>query len=279
MGDIINNESRNNALQFVIALFIAAIVPGIITVLFYAVAIALYVRVHPEAGPPGTRHSWKEVLAVTGQAWGVLLLAVVVLGGLYGGFFTVSEAAAVGAVTAFLFTVFRGKLTWPTLWNVLLDTAANTGMIYLLLIGASIFTFSISLSGLPEAMIQLIVEIDLPPLFVIFALLAVYLVLGSVFETISAMIITLPFVFPLILELGYDPIWWGIINVIVIEVGLITPPIGLNAFVIHGMAKDISLTSIFSGILPFFLADIARLVILVVFPTLVLWLPKALGLI
>jgi len=265
--------------QFVIALFIAAIVPGIITVIFYSLAIFIYVRMHPEAGPSGSRLSWIERLAITGQAWGVLLLASLVLGGLYGGVFTVSEAAAVGAGTAFLFTVFRRKLTWQTLWTVLLDTAANTGMIYLLLMGASIFTFSITLSGLPEFMIGWITAFDLPPLFVIFGLLIMYLVLGSVFETIAAMIITLPFVFPLILELGYDPIWWGIINVMVIEIGLITPPIGLNVFVMHGMAKEVPLQAIFAGIVPFFLADLARLIILVIFPALVLWLPRVLGVI
>ena len=263
--------------QFVIALFIAAIVPGLITVLFYCIAIALYVRIRPEAGPAATRLSWKERWIITRQVWGVLLLAFLVLGGLYGGVFTVSEAAAVGAGTAFLFTVFRRKLTWNTVWEVLLDTAANTGMIYLLLMGASIFTFSMTLSGLPEATVGWITALAWPPLLVIFALMLMYLVLGSVFETVSAMIITLPFVFPLILELGYDPIWWGIINLMVIEIGLITPPIGINVFVIHGMAREVSLSTIFAGIMPFFVADIARLIILVIFPVLVLWLPRFLG--
>ncbi len=263
--------------QFVITLFIAAIIPGLIAVILHSIAIAIYVRLHPEAGPSGTRLSWKERLVITRQVWGVLLLAFLVLGGLYGGVFTVTEAAAVGAGTAFLFTVFRGKLTWKTLWEVLMDTAANTGMIYLLLMGASIFTFSITLSGLPEAMIGWITSLGLPPLFVIFGLLLMYLILGSVFETISAMIITLPFVFPLILELGYDPVWWGVVNVMVIEIGLITPPIGLNVFVMHGMARDVSLPTIFAGIIPFFLADVTRLVILVIFPVLVLWLPRVLG--
>ncbi len=265
--------------QFIIALFIGAIVPGIITVIFYSLAIAIYVRLHPEAGPCGARLSWREQVAAIGRSWGVLLLAFLVLGGLYGGIFTVSEAAAVGAGTAFLFTVFRRKLTWKTLWEVLLDTAANTGMIYLLLMGASIFTFSITLSGLPEAMVGWITSFNLPALLVIFGLLLMYLILGSVFETVAAMIITLPFVFPLILELGYDPIWWGIINVMVIETGLITPPIGINVFVIHGMAREESLPTIFAGIMPFFVADIARLIILVIFPMLVLWLPRILGII
>ncbi len=265
--------------QFVIALFTAALVPGLITVLFYCIAIALYVRLRPEAAPAAPRLSWKERWIIIRQVWGVLLLAFLVLGGLYGGVFTVSEAGAVGAGTAFLFTVFRRKLTWKTVWEVLLDTAANTGMIYLLLIGASIFTFSMTLSGLPESLIAGIASLDWPPLMVIFSLLLMYLLLGSVFETVSAMIITLPFVFPLILELGYDPIWWGIINVMVIEIGLITPPIGINVFVIHGMAPKESLPTIFAGILPFFVADMARLIILVIFPVLILWLPRVLGMI
>ena len=265
--------------QFIIALFTAAIVPGLITVLFYCIAIALYVRLRPESGPAAPRLSWKERWIIIRQVWGVLLLALLVLGGLYGGVFTVSEAGAVGAGTAFLFTVFRRKLTWKTIWEVLLDTAANTGMIYLLLMGASIFTFSMTLSGLPESIIIGISSLQWPPLLVIFAILLMYLMLGSVFETVSAMIITLPFVFPLIIKLGYDPIWWGIINVMVIEIGLITPPIGINVFVIHGMARKESLSTIFAGILPFFLADIARLILLVIFPILVLWLPRVFGLI
>ena len=263
--------------QFVIALFIAAIIPGLIAVICHSIAIAIYVRLHPEAGPSGSRLSWGERLAVTRQVWGVLLLAFVVLGGLYAGVFTVSEAAAVGAGIAFLFTVFRGKLTWEALWEVFLDTAANTGMIYLLVMGASIFSFSLTLSGLPEAMVEWITSFGWPAPFVIMGLLLMYLILGSVFETISTMIITLPFVFPLIIELGYNPIWWGVINVMVIEIGLITPPIGINVFVMHGMAKEVSLPTIFAGIVPFFVADVARLLIVVLFPVLALWLPGVLG--
>ena len=263
--------------QFVIALFIAAIVPGVVAVILHSVAIAIYVRLHPEAGPSGTRLSWRERLVIIRQVWGVLLLVFIVLGGLYGGVFTVSEAAAVGAAIAFLFAVFRRRLTWVTLWEVLLDTAANTGMIYLLLMGASIFAFSITLSGLPEAMIGWITSYDFSPVVVILALLLMYLILGSVFETVSAMIITLPLVFPLVVELGYNPIWWGVMNVMVIEIGLITPPIGINVFVMHGMAKEVALPTIFAGIMPFFVADVVRLLTVLLFPALALWLPGVLG--
>ena len=263
--------------EFIIALFTAAVIPGLIAVAVYGIAIALYVHIWPQAGPPGPRLSWRQRGGAATGAWAAIFLAVLVLGGLYGGVFTVTEAAAIGAGTAFLFALGRRRINFKTFSLVLLETAANTGMIYVLIIGASIFSFTITLSGMPELTVDWIASLGLPPLSVIFGLLVMYLVLGAIFETISAMVLTLPFVFPLILQLGYDPIWWGIVMVMVIEIGLITPPIGINVFVLHGMAKDIPLKTIFAGIVPFFFADLVRLAIVVLFPVLALWLPRALG--
>ena len=263
--------------QFVITLFIAAIVPGLIAVALHTIAIAVVVRLDRGAGPAGPAMSWGERLAVVRDSWAVLLLAFVVSGGIYGGVFTVNEAAAIGAALAFLFTAVRGRLTRRVLVERLLETAATTGMIYLILIGANVFTYFITASQMPEAVVAWIRGLDAPPLLVIAMLLVMYLILGSVFETVAAMLITLPFVFPLVVGLGYDPIWWGVINVMVIEIGMITPPIGLNVFVVHGMARDIAMKVVFAGILPFLAADLVRLAILTLFPGLTLWLPSLFG--
>lgn len=263
--------------QFVITLFIAAIVPAIIAVAMHLLAIAVVVRLNPKAGPAGEVMPWRERWQVLKESWGVLLLLIAVIGGIYGGVFTVNEAAALGAALAFLFTVFRGKFSVKTLIEVVRDSALNTAMIYIIIAGASIFTFFIADTRMPAALTSLITGADLPPLAVIFVLMLMYLILGSIFDTVAAMLITMPFIYPLVTGLGYNPIWWGIILVMVMEVGMITPPIGMNVFVIYGAAKNVALKTIFAGILPFFYADILRITLIILFPALALWLPTALG--
>jgi len=261
--------------EFIIALFAAAIIPGLISVVFYFITIAIYVRIKPESGPPGPRMPWSERCKVAAECWGIVFLAAVVSGGIYSGVFTVTEAASVGATIAFGFAVARGKVTWQSFLNALRETAGNTGMIYVIIMGASIFAYFVTLSHLPDAVVTGINSLGLPPLAVVTLFLLMYLVLGSVFDTVAAMVITLPFVFPVIVELGYDPVWWGVINVVAMEIGMITPPIGMNVFVLHGVAKTLPLKTIFAGILPFFCADVVRLAVITIFPGVVLWLPKA----
>ena len=264
--------------QFVIALFAAAVVPGLICIAIYFATIAIYVRVRPGSGPAGPRMPWRERLTVVRSCWGVLLLAAAVSGGIYGGVFTVLEAAAVGCFMAFGFTWLRGRLTVKVLREVLVQTAASTGLIYIIIIGATIFTFFITLSQMPAVLVGAIENSGLEPWMVIVLLLVMYIILGSIFETVAAMIITLPVVFPLVVGLGFDPIWWGVINIMVIEIGQITPPIGIIPFVLHGMAPDVPLKTIFGGIAPFFVADLTRLAIVALVPALTLWLPGVLGL-
>jgi len=160
---------------------------------------------------------------------------------------------------------------------VLAETAATTGLIYIIIFGATIFTVFISLTQMPDTLVRAIQAANVPSGMVIFLLLVMYIILGSIFETVAAMIITLPVVFPLVVGLGFDPIWWGIINIMVIEIGQTTPPIGIIPFVLHGMRPDIPLKTIFTGIIPFFFADLTRLGIIAVFPVLALWLPDRLG--
>ncbi|MEE8396592.1 MAG: TRAP transporter large permease [bacterium] len=263
--------------QFVITLFIAAIIPGAIAVALHFLTIGVVVRLNPAAGPAGDRLPWPERWQVARESWGVVLLLVAVIGGIYGGVFTVTEAASLGAGLAFLFTVARGRLNMAAFWQVLKETASNTAMIYLIIAGASILTYFITATKMPDALVTAIIAMELPPLVVILTLMVVYLILGSIFDTVAAMVITMPFVFPLVTGLGYDPIWWGIVLVMVIEVGMITPPIGLNVFVLFGVAENIPLKTIFTGIVPFLIADLVRITIIILFPILALWLPLALG--
>lgn len=260
--------------EFILTLFKAAIIPAILSIVLYFIAIYIYLKIRPTAGPAGARMTAKDRLKVTLRCWGVILILIVFMGGLYGGIFTVTEAASIGVVITFLFALARKKMTKKMFWEALSGTAFSTGMIYVIIIGASIMTYFITITHMPDTVVGLISNSQLPTFVILVILLTVYLILGSLFDTVAAMIITLPFVLPLITHLGYSPIWWGIINVVVIEIGMITPPIGLNVFVLHGVSKDLPLNVIFKGILPFLMADICRLILLTAFPILILVIPK-----
>lgn len=264
--------------QFVKTLFVAALIPAVLAVAMHVLTITYVVRRNPEMGPSGPRSSWLELLNAVKDGWAALLLMVAVTGGIYGGVFSVNESASVGAAMAFFIALLRGRLDWPRFWEALRDTASTTAMIYLMVIGASIFTFAVTLSGLPQVIVEGIRDTGLPGIYVVLLLMLMYLVLGAIFDTISSMVITMPFVFPLILDYGYDPIWWGVLTVMVIEIGMITPPIGLNVFVIKAMLPKTALSTIYRGVGPFILADIVRLGIVIAFPVLALYLVDLFGL-
>ena len=264
--------------QFVKTLFVAALVPALLAVALHVATIAIIVRIRPQAGPAGERSTWAERWQAVRSAGASLILMIIVTGGIYAGVFSVTESASVGAVLAFGIALVRGRITSKTFWSALRETAATTSMIYLLMIGASIFTYAITLSTLPEILVGAAGRSGLSPLAVVMLLMVMYLILGSIFDTVSSMVITMPFVFPLILGYGLDPIWWGVINVMVIEIGMITPPIGLNVFVMKAMLPDTTLKTIFTGVGPFIVADILRLLVLILFPVLAIWLPNLLGL-
>ena len=260
--------------QFILALFVAAIIPAIIAIAFHLIAAWTYIRINPKAGPAGPRVAWPERWKAIRESWAVILLVLAVIGGIYGGVFTVNEAAAVGAALSFLFALARRRLTWATFWSALIETASNTAMIYIIIFGASIFSYFINVAHVPEALTAWVQSLPLSPLAVIFVLLVIYIILGCIFDTVSAMLITLPFVLPIVTGLGYDPVWWGIINVVVVELGMITPPIGINVFVLYGVARTIPLSQIFRGVMPFVASDFFRLMLLTLVPALTLWLPK-----
>jgi tripartite ATP-independent transporter DctM subunit len=235
------------------------------------------VRVDPASGPAGPKSSWAARLQALRRGWGVVSLALAIFVGIYAGIFTVNEAAAIGAALAFLFAAARRRLTWRSFVQTLAETASTTGMIYMILIGSNILTYFVTSSGMPEAMVAGIKALDAPPLAVLAVLLVAYIILGAVFEEVSAMLITMPFVLPLVVGYGYHPVWWGIIMVVVIEIGMICPPIGLNVFVVHNMTRDVPMKTIYAGIMPFLYAEFVLLAVLVLFPGLTMWLPNAMG--
>lgn len=264
--------------QFILTLFTAALIPAVLAVVFYLVAIRVYVALRPEAGPAGERSNWIERARAVQESWTTILLATVVAGGIYTGIFTVTESAAIGAILAVVIAVARGRITWAIFWQNLYSTAATSAMLYVILIGASVFTYALTMSRLPSTVVGWIGGFEVYPLLIIAALMVIYVILGAFFDTVSAMVLTMPFVFPLILNLGFDPIWWGIVMIVVIEIGMVTPPIGINALVLKSMLPNSRLGEIYAGIVPFLAADFVRLAIIILFPALVLWLPTLLNL-
>ena len=256
--------------EFIFDLFLAALVPAVITVIFNLLAVGIVVRVYPELAPVCGRADWSERKRALKQASPGLILILAVFGGLYSGVFTINEAAAVAAVTAFIFALVRGRLTWRQFKESLQGTACITAMLYLMVIGATIFSYSLAYARLPETAVGVAQNLNVPPAAVVIMLLVAYLVIGAVFDEIAAMLITLPIVLPLVVSLGYDPLWWGVINVIVIELGMIIPPIGLIVFILHGMAPQVSLSTIYRGVFPFIVANVCVLGLLVAFPELAL---------
>ena len=255
-------------------LFIAGIVPGLLGIAFYLLAIRFTVARNPASGPAGGRSGWPERFAALRGVWAVLLLFFLVIGGIYGGVFTPTEAAGIGAGGAFLIAVARRSLRWKDLFDVLTDAARTTAMLFSVLIGALIFSNFVNRAGLPDALLTLVTGFDVSPLLIMCLILLVYIVLGCVFESLSMLLLTVPIFFPLVQSLGFDLIWFGIIVVVVTEISLITPPVGLNVFVLRGVLGDISTGTIFRGVTPFWVVDILRLTLLVLVPSLSLWLPS-----
>jgi len=254
-------------------LFAAAIVPGATQALFYIVAIAILCRLNPALGPGTVRASWRERLAGLVKVLDVLALIVFVIGGLFIGWFTPTEAASVGSVAALLLCWWRGRLTRRALADALNTTLRTTGMIYLVVIGAMLFATFISVTGIADWLAHLVISLHAGPTVAIIAMALVLLVLGSFLDGIALMLLTTPIFLPIVQDLGMSPIWFGIFLVRTMEIGFVHPPLGLNVYVIQGIAEDIPLPTIFRGIVPFLLADFVHLALLIAFPALALWLP------
>jgi len=264
------------ARTYIFDVFIAAVIPALITIAANVVAIAVMVRWRSAIAPVSERVPRAEKRAAAWRAAPAIMLIVIIFAGLYSGVFTVNEAASVAAVVSFVFALMRRTITLDNLATGLKDTALIAGMIYFVLIGSSVFTYFISLAKIPEQLIAVLGTVNLPPVGIIVLMLAAYLVLGAVFDELAAMIVTLPFALPIIVHFGYDPVWWAIINVIIVELGLVIPPIGLVILIINAMRPDIPLQALYRSIVPFVVADLVVLALLTAFPALALWLPAML---
>lgn len=264
-------------------LFIAGVVPGFLGVLFYLAAVKWIVARDPEAGPAGERTDWSGRLAALKGVWAVLLLFFLVIGGLYGALdfwplnltFSPTEAAGMGAAGAFLIALSRRSLDFRGVAEVLVEAAQTTAALFAVLIGAWVFSNFVNIAGLPGALNAAVTNTGLAPMSVLFLILIIYVALGCVFESLSMLLLTVPIFFPLVIGLGFDPVWFGIIVVVVIEISLITPPVGLNVFVLKGVIEDVSTATIFKGVTPFWIVDLLRLVLLALLPSLVLFLPNS----
>jgi C4-dicarboxylate transporter DctM subunit len=263
-------------------LFIAGIVPGVMGILFYMIAVRISVMRNAEAGPAGTRTSWAGRLDALRNVWSVLLLFGLVIGGLYGALdfwpihlaFSPTEAAGMGAMGAFLIALARGNLSFSDVREVLSETAMTTASLFSVLIGAWIFSNFVNIAGLPEALRNGVDSLGLAPWMVMGVIILIYIALGCVFESLSMLLLTVPIFFPLVTGLGFDPVWFGIVVVVVTEISLITPPVGLNVFVLKGVVGDVSTGTIFKGVTPFWVMDIVRLALLLAIPGLALYLPS-----
>ena len=255
-------------------LFAAGILPGILGAILLCGAVQYMTWRDPRSGPPGERSSWRERGLALKDVWAVAVLFFFVMGGIYIGFFTATEGAAMGAFGAMLFALSRRALTWRTLYAALLESARTTSMLFMILIGALIFAEFVNITTMPNDLKAWVTRFNVSPTMVVAAICVVYVVLGTAMEELSMILLTIPVFFPVIVHLGFDPIWFGIIIVCVVEIGLISPPVGMNMFVLRTLIPEVSTTTIFSGVLPFMWADVIRLAILVAFPIISLWLPS-----
>ncbi len=261
------------------ALFAAGIVPGVVAMGFYMAASGWTVWRDPSAGPPGERTSWSGRARALVQVWPVLLLFGLVIGGMYGGVFTATEAAGIGATGGFVIAWMRKTLDWRELRTILVDSALTTGMLFTILIGAMIFANFVAFTTMTNDLTALVRALDLSPMMVVVAIVVIYLLLGTAMEEFSMILLTLPIFFPLVTSLGFDPVWFGILVVCVVEIGLISPPVGINLFVLRAQLPEVPTGAIWRGLTPFLVADVARLALLVALPVISLWLPRTLGLI
>ena len=259
-------------------LFAAGFIPGILAVVMMCLTIAFLTWRNPELGPAAERSSWAERLSAFKDVWAVAVLFVVVMGGIYGGVFTTTEGAGVGAFGAFLIALLRGSLNFKITLDILTESARTTGMLFMILVGALVFANFMNFTSMPNDLKNLVSSYNISPLTVMIFICAIYIILGAAMEELSIVLLTLPVFFPLVVSLGFDPVWFGIIIVLVVMIGLISPPVGMNMFVVRNMLPELSTATIFKGVLPFVYTLVAVLALMVAFPQIALFLPQMLKL-
>ncbi|MCC2676827.1 MAG: siaT 5 [Ramlibacter sp.] len=255
-------------------LFAAGVIPGLLTAAMLMLTVALITSRDPEHAPPGERSTWPQRWRALRGIWGVVVLVIVVLGGIYGGFFTATEGAGFGAFGAFLFALLRRRLTWPVLFQVLVESARTTAMLFTLLIAATLFANFVNFTTLPMDLKDAIENLGLSPTMVIVAMMGIYVLLGTVMEELTMVLLTIPLFFPIVTGLGFDPVWFGVLIVMIVQIGLISPPVGMNLFVLNALLPGVGLARIFKGCWPLVLTMVVVLGLLIAFPQLSLWLPS-----
>ena len=258
-------------------LFIAALIPGVLAVAMYMTTVQIIAWVKRDAVPAGDAVPWRERISSLGNVWAVALVFVFVIGGIYGGIFTPTEAAGMGAGGTFLIAVARRSLTGRQIIDCLIESVRTTGALFTILIGALLFGVFLAITQTPQKLTDLLLALPVGPYGILLILLLFYVILGCLMDSLAMIILTVPVIFPAIVDLGFDPIWFGVIVVMTVELGLITPPFGLNVFVIRGVARDVNLATIYRGVAPFILTDIIRILLLVAFPAIVMFLPNTMG--
>jgi tripartite ATP-independent transporter DctM subunit len=257
-------------------LFAAGVVPGLIAVGGYMLAVRYMVWRDPAQAPLAKDRLQMDVRALVRTLWPVAAIFAIVMGGIYGGVFTSVEASGIGAAAALLFALTRHNLTFKKIVEIFADSASTSAMMFGIILGAALFGEFVNITGVHENLLALVQGSGLSPFSVIMLMVLVYLVLGCVLESLSMILLTVPIFFPIVIALGYDPVWFGIVVVVVVEIGLITPPIGVNLFVIRSVTPDIAMSSIVRGVLPFIAADLIRALLIVSLPAITLWLPNLL---
>jgi tripartite ATP-independent transporter DctM subunit len=257
-------------------LFQAGILPGLLAMAMYMVTIAIVCRVKPDLLPTVPKASWQDRLAGLKDVWAPMLLFLLVIGGLYGGVFTPTEAGGVGASGAFLLGVLRGRLDGRAIRASLLQATRTAAAVFTVLIGALLFGYFLTITQVPQKVTEFLTGLGIGPYGVLALIMVMYLVLGCLMDAMAMIILTVPIIFPVVTHLGFDPIWFGVIIVMTVELGLIHPPVGMNVFVIKSVVQDVTFSAIFKGVLPFIATDILRLIILIAFPIIALWLPSRL---
>ncbi|MGN6569834.1 MAG: TRAP transporter large permease [Pseudolabrys sp.] len=255
-------------------LFIAGVLPGILAAAMYICTVTIIGFVRPDFLPRAPRHSWKERMEGLRNIWATLLLFVFVIGGLYGGLFTPTEAGGMGAGGAFVIGVLRGRLDRTEIRRSLLQATRTAAAVFTVLIGALLFGYFLTVTQTPQKVTEFLTGLGVGRYGVLALIMLMYLVLGCLMDSLAMVILTVPIIFPVITHLGFNPIWFGIIIVMTVELGLIHPPVGMIVFVIKSVVQDVKFTTIFKGVLPFIITDLIRLVILIAFPMIALWLPS-----
>lgn len=263
--------------QSIAKLFVAGIIPGIILALMFMAMIYIRARLNPRLAPPGPSTSLKEKMAAVGDGFEMIILFLLILVGLTVGWFTPTEAGAIGAFGAIAFSQVRRRLSWQGFKDSVIDTLRNTGMIFTILVGALVFSAFLAVTTIPMELAGWVGGLGLPPLFIMALIILVYIVLGTFFDEMAMILLTIPIFYPVATALGFDPIWFGIVIVVVVEIGMISPPVGMTMFVVKGIDPDIPIETVFKGVLPFVVVVAIFLVLLVAFPQMALILPRIMG--